>query len=179
MYYRIIGSLLICCLLVSCTSFKSKHIAGKVIDFKKKEIGKESIWKVGKKVFYIKIYSKNEAKLAHLEWNKEKKEFVAVNQNILRTKLGDYFFLNVQDNDGYYTIVRCAATSEDSIVIYTVEEKKVKADIKAGKLNATIEKHDIIFNGTKEELDNYLKENSDRIFDPSAPGVAHKIKTAK
>ena len=111
----------LCCLVItllitSCSFLKSEHYPGEPVDFSSKNIGKETVWKLNSdKVFHAVILNEQQIRVGNLEWNKDNEDFSAANQNVIVTKLGKNNFLNIEDDQGMYNILKFTASSENNV----------------------------------------------------------------
>lgn len=160
--------------LCSCASLKSKYYPGKVA-VEKGLIGKKMLCIFGDAAFNVNVLSCDDIVMARLEWDDQKKEFKAVNNKAVLSELGKgYLFLNILGDDGLYTILKCTPR-EKWIVVYTIKEEKIKKDIESGRIKATVNDKDskYVLDLSKEELDKYLEENVDTLFDYNNPMVVN------
>jgi hypothetical protein len=163
-------------LLTSCNFLKSEHYPGKPIKIEEKDIGKEMVWKLNEdNVYHTVILDNNRIKAGNLEWDKEKKIFNAGNQNIILSKLGENCFINVEDGDGMYKILKFTASSDSSIVAYTVNKKMMEKYIKDKILKASIVDNNVVLDLTKIELDDFIDKYCDDIFNYDSPLVFQKL----
>ena len=162
--------------LCSCTSLKSKCYPGEAVMNEDKNIGKDMVCTFNKAVYSVRAVKKDETVMGHLEWDKEKGEYKVVNNKAVLSKLDNYLFVNVLGDDGLYTILKIAASGEDSLVLYSVKKDKVEADIKAGRIRGLVKDQNIILDLAQEELDDYLRKNIGTAFDYNSPGVVLIIK---
>jgi hypothetical protein len=168
--------MIFCLLLTSCNFLKSEHFPGKPINIEDKDIGKEMAWKLNKdKVYKTVILDKNLIKAGNLEWNKEQETFYAVNHNIILSKLGNNYFINIEDRDGMYRILKFTISSDSTVVAYTVDKDKMDNYINDGKLKAEIVDGNIILDLTKIELNNFIDKYDNEIFNYDNPFVFQKI----
>ncbi len=168
-------------ILASCTSIKSEHYVGKIEPISDKEIGEETIWQFDDEVFHVKILSSEKAVGSQLKWNKEANKYETEDYDIIISKIGDALFLNIKkQNEKLYTILRLSPTVSDEIVLFSVDKDVLTKHIAEGKLKATAkDKHTYTLEMTKEELDNYMTEHMNTIFDFNASEIIKPIKAFK
>ncbi len=163
-------------LITSCSFLKSEHYPGEPINFETKDIGKETVWKLNSdKVFHAVILDNQQVRVGNIEWNKDSEDFFAVNQNVIVTKLGENNFLNIEDDHGMYNILKFTASSENNVIAYTVNKDKMQEFIEDGKLNASIDDESIILHLSKPELDEFIENHINDIFNYNNPFVFQKI----
>jgi len=163
-------SLILAATISSCASLKCKYYPGKLAA-EKNLIGRKMLCTFGSTAFNVNILSSEDIVMARLEWDAQKKEFKAINNKVLLSELENgYLFLNILGDDGLYTILKCSAR-EKWIVFYTIKEEKIKKDIESGRIKATVNDKDskYVLDLSKEELDKYLAENIDTLFDYNNP----------
>ena len=162
-------------LMFSCAAIKSVHYVGKkesVFNGYSKEI---SIWKYEKQVIYVKPIDDYIAITSTLEWDQSKKLFSASNAQILITNIGDHKFLNIKE-DSLFTILKLAPSSDGQLVLFTINEEKIKKDIEESRIKIKDRKNfDYNLDLSKEELDNYISENINSLFDYTISGVVSPI----
>ena len=174
--------------LVSCSSMKSEHYVGKKIPIQE-ELEEESIWQFEDKVFYVRtIGSEDSATItaSALQWNKSKKKYEVEIFQVALTQLeinnsDDALFLNLKDDkDGLYKIFRLSpSTNEKDMVIFTIDTEVIKKHIQEGKVKAVKEEDGFLLKLTKEELDDYVRNNVNEIFDFGSAGVIKSLKGFK
>lgn len=161
--------------LCSCTSLKSKYYPGTVVESEKGNIGKTLICNFNEQIFLVNTQSKDEIVMGHLEWDEKKHEFKAVNNKVVVSKLKENtLFFNILGDDGLYTILKFApGFNKNAAVLYSVKKEKIQQDIKDGKIKAASNKDqsEFVMELTKDELDKYILENMDTLFDYNNPGV--------
>jgi len=166
----VLVSLVLFVLLVSsCTKLKSAHYVGEREILTTKEYEKESIWQYEDDVFYARIIDSTTVIASSLEWNNSKKEYEVVTMEVIPTKIGENYFLNLKEADGLYNVLRMISTSDGSIAFFGVDDEKLDKDMEEGRIKATKDDNDYILELDKAELDVYISENINELF---------KIKTA-
>ncbi|MCP3898755.1 MAG: hypothetical protein GY707_03365 [Desulfobacteraceae bacterium] len=188
---RIIFScIMISGILMSCSSLKSEHYVGEKLPIHEL-LQKESIWQFKDTVFYVRTGGDSHefvTTATALQWNELKNKYDIKTSKIVLTKLpnkdvdvDDSRFLNLKnDKDDLYTILRLIPANNDKdLIIFTVNDNVIEKHIKEGKVKAVEKSKDFILKLTKEELDNYIKENLNEIFDYSAAGIIQPIKGFK
>jgi hypothetical protein len=129
---------------------KSKYYVGQKEPIDGKDIEKDSIWQVMDNVFYLRVIDPETLKASTLEWNASRNRYETKTFEVVLTKLDEHFFLNL------------------------------KKDMKEGKLKALKKgKYDFILQLTKEELDNYVRQNMNELFDYDSPGIIKPLKGFK
>jgi hypothetical protein len=167
---------------------KSEHYVGKKIPIQE-ELEEESIWQFEDKVFYVRtIGSEDSATItaSALQWNKSKKKYEVEIFQVALTQLeinnsDDALFLNLKDDkDGLYKIFRLSpSTNEKDMVIFTIDTGVIKKHIKEGKVKAVKEEDGFLLKLTKEELDDYVRNNVNEIFNFGSAGVIKSLKGFK
>ncbi|MCK5543209.1 MAG: hypothetical protein KAI40_11010 [Desulfobacterales bacterium] len=181
---------LFCCtmislFLVSCSSLKSEHYVGQKLPIHE-ELEEESIWQFEDKVFYVRVVSPANSPIitaSSLQWNKLKNKYEIKTSQVTVTELkiddaDDSLFLNLkEEKEGLYTILRLIPSSSDKdMVIFTVDKGTIKKHIKEGKVKAVKKGDAFILKLTKEELDSYIRENLNEIFDYGGAGIIKPLK---
>ena len=170
------GILAISLFLTSCNFLKSEYYPGEPINIENKDIGKEMAWKLNKdKIYHTVILDENLIKAGSLEWDKEQKVFHASNQNIILSKLGDDCFINIEDSDGMYKILKFTMSSDSTVVAYTVNKEKMENYIDEGKLKASMVDNNVVLDLTKIELDDFIDKYGNEIFNYDSPFIFQKI----
>ena len=80
------GSAVLCLFLSSCYTFQSKYIVGEKTPIENKKIGEENKWQYDDKEFFTRVIGPETLIMAALGWDKEKKEYMASNTQIVLTK---------------------------------------------------------------------------------------------
>jgi len=169
-------AILLLSILTSCSFLKSEHYPGEPIDIEDKDIGKEMVWKLNSdKIYHTVILDKNLIKVGNLEWDKNSEIFNAYNQTVILSKLGDNTYINIEDSDGMYKIMKLTISSDSSLVAYTVNKDKMENFIDEGKLKALIVGDNVVLDLTKIELDDFIEKYSNEIFNYDNPLVFQKI----
>ena len=161
-------SALLCCLIlmaasISCTSLKSKHIAGEKVPLTQEDISADSIWKLGDDVYFLRLAEEGTLVAATLSWNEKTGAYAMKTYQLVPSKIGEHHFLNVKDGD-YYTILRLVGAGEDEVVLFTVDKDKLAKDIADGLLQAREEDGGFIVDEPKEALDRYIASHIDTLF---------------
>lgn len=168
-------SLLVACFLsVSCSSLKSPYYVGEQQPIEDKDLNTDSVWQLGDAVYFVRVVDSNTVVASYVEWDKETQKHTLSTCQLVLSKLGDTLFLNAKD-DGLYTILRMIPSIDGSMVLLTVDSDKVEADIAEGKIKAHKDGSDIITDCSKEELDQYVKDNLQTLFDLDSSSVAKLI----
>jgi hypothetical protein len=159
---------------------KSKYYVGQKEPIDGKDIEKDSIWQVMDNVFYLRVIDPETLKASTLEWNASRNRYETKTFEVVLTKLDEHFFLNLKkENEELYIILRMSA-SPQGMALFTVKDKKIEKDMKEGKLKALKKgKYDFILQLTKEELDNYVRQNMNELFDYDSPGIIKPLKGFK
>lgn len=160
--------------VISCTSLKSRHIAGEKVLLTTEDISADSIWKAGEEVYFVRLVEEGTLVAATLNWDEKTGAYAMQTYQLVPSKIGEHHFLNVKDGD-YYTILRLVGAGEDAVVLFTVDKDKLAKDRADGLLEAREEDGDIIVDGSKEALDRYIESHIDTLFSLDAAGVARLI----
>ncbi len=171
--------------LVSCSSLKSEHYVGEQVPIQE-DLAQESIWQFEDQIFYVRgqgMENPGTMTAWTLNWNESENRYEVIESRVVVTqlKLKDsraLLFLNLkEEKDDLYKIFRLIpSTNEQDAIIFTVDAGKIKEQIKNGKVKAFKKDGDFILQLTKKELDRYIKENADEIFDFSTAGIIRSIK---
>lgn len=134
-----------------------------------------SVWKYDDDLFYVKPVDKSSAIAATLQWDASQETFQVVSRQLLITRIDDHLFLNIKE-DGLYTILRMAfahTSDNDPIVLFTVKEAKLKADMAAGKIKTkpSTDKDTYVLDVSKKTLDTYIRRQGDDLFDFDSAGT--------
>ena len=134
-----------------------------------------SVWKYDDDLFYVKPMDKHSAVAATLQWNPSQETFQVVSRQLVITRIDDHLFLNIKE-DGLYTILRMAfahTSGNDPIVLFTVKEAKLKADMAAGKIKTkpSTDKETYVLDVSKKTLDTYIRRQGDDLFDFDSAGT--------
>lgn len=170
-YVKYFVLLTIFLLMFSCAAIKSVHYVGEKESIFNGSSKKISIWTYEKQVIYLKPIDDYTAIASTLEWDKSKMLFSASNAHILITTLGDHKFLNIKE-DSLYTILKLVPSSDGHFVLFTINEDSIKKDIEESRIKIKDRKNfDYNLDLSKEELDNYISENINSLFDYTVAGV--------
>lgn len=176
----LIGCVIICLFLSSCYTLHSKHVVGEKKLIENKKIDAEGRWQFEDKDFFTRVIGHGTLVGSSLGWDETKKEYKASNVQIVLTQLDDTNFLNIKESkDDLYTIYRMDYSGDGSIVVYTIKEETMDRHIKEGKVKATKTKYNnssYILELTKEELDIYIQENINNLFDYGNPIIIKQFK---
>jgi len=174
--------------LSSCSTMKSEHYVGEKIPVQE-DFAEESIWQFEDTVFYVRTLGSGESATitaSSLLWNKSEKKYKVKTAQVIITKLetGDTdesYFLNLKDEkEGLYTILHLVpSTNERDMVFFTIDTGTMRDHITEGKIKAVEQKDAFILKCSKEELDNYIRENLTEIFDFGGAGILKSLKGFK
>ena len=170
---------MICLVFVSCASMKSKHYAGEKSPVFDGEMQGECIWQFEDRVFHVHPIDSSTAVVSSLEWDKTQKRYNEKKATISLSafKEDEFYFLNLKlENEGVYTIFRIiGATNEKDFILFTVDAKTIERHMKAGKVKASKKGNDYILDLAKKELDAYVKENLNELFNHDIAGIIRRI----
>jgi hypothetical protein len=173
---KLIAFAIVSLFAVSCTSLKCKNYVGTKEPIKESDLNTESIWQFNDTIFFVRVVDQM-GTVSGLEWDESKKEYQVRKSNFILSKLDEHYFLNFMDGkDDLYTILRVSSLTDDTIAIFTVDKEKIERHIKEGKVKATKKEDSFILDLTKEELDNYMRNNLNDIFNYDAGGLLKQIK---
>ena len=160
-------------LLSSCSSLKSPYYIGEKVEFSENEIGNETVWRLEEDVYHVKIVSSNEVVVSTVNWVDRNKKFTTENHELVISELDDRLFINLKEDD-LYRVLRITPAGQ-SIVFYMVDGDQLKKHIPSGKVEFT-EKGDVYtLKGSKEEIDQFIRENITTIFNPDHVVVAELL----
>jgi hypothetical protein len=171
-FLSLVSLLALCFLSSSCSSLKSPYYIGEKQPME--GLSTDSVWQTGNAVSFVRVVDSNTVVASWVKWDKNSQKHTLSTSPLVLSKLGDTLFLNVKEDD-LYTILRIIPAPDGSMVLLTVDSDKVKADIAAKKIKAHTENSDIITDCSKEELDQYVKDNLPTLFDLNSSGVARLI----
>lgn len=173
-----ISWVLMCLFLMSCgTTLKSNHYVGIQEPVDEKELNKETIWTFQDEIFYVRAVDPNKIMASSLSWDSSENEYKVVTFQVVLTSLDKYTFLNLKDeNSASYSIYRVIPSTDGALVVFTADKGNMKRHADEGKIKAIERDNSFIIESTKEDLDDYVLNNVNEIFDYSR---AHIIKPLK
>ena len=160
--------------LLSCTSMKSHHIVGLEQVLTEKDLSQESVWKMGRDVFFVRRMADNTLIAASMDWHKNTQTYSVVSYPLVVSKLGEYTFLNIKEGD-LFTILRLVGAEGGAVVLLSVDSDKIETDREAGLIKAHRDDHAFIISGSKAEFDRYIETNIDTLFSLEAVGIVELI----
>lgn len=182
------GMLVVAGSLCSCSVLESDHYPGEKVDLKTMLPARSCwVWESGDGDgcdFQVILTGSNTVTVAGVDWS-EKKGIYTISFPVVISSLGDQFFVSSRYNlDGkemdHYFIQRLqiplthSGAFSDVGYLLEIDEAKVRQDIDEGKLSAEIDKHGIVFQGSKSDLDKYLRDNNSiYVFD--RPRVLRRV----
>ena len=173
---KLIAFAIISLFAVSCTSLKCKNYVGTKESIEESDLNTESIWQFNDTIFFVRVVDQS-VTVSGLEWDDSKKEYQVRKSNVILSKLDEHHFLNfMDDKDNLYTILRASSLTDNTIAVFTVNKEIIQRHIKEGKLKATKKEDSFILDLTKEELDNYIRNNLNDLFDYDAGGLLKQLK---
>ena len=92
--------------------------------------------------------------------------------------MDEHAFLNAKDGD-LYTILRLIPAIDESAAILTIDTDKLDKDIAAGTLKAKKGDREYVVEGSKEELDAYVRANLPTLFSTDMAGTIRLISGKK
>lgn len=170
----LVSLLAICLLSASCSSLKSSYYVGEQQPISNIDLTTNSVWQIEDVVYFVRVIDPNTVVTSSVKWDQDALKHTLSTYPLVLSKLGDTLFLNVKRDD-LYTILRMIPSVDDSFVLLTIDSDKMEADIAAGKIKARKEGSDIITDCSKEELDQYVKDNLATLFDLNVSSVAKLI----
>ncbi|MEA3346863.1 MAG: hypothetical protein U9Q21_02100 [Candidatus Auribacterota bacterium] len=177
---KLTGCVIISLFLTSCASLKSKHYVGIKEPIEKEDLEEESIWQFEDKVFYVRALDPATAIASSLKWDDSKKEYKIITTQVVLTKLDEHLFLNLKgEKEDLYTILRLTGSMDGTMIIFTVDDEEIEKHIKEGKVKAIKKGDNFILELTKEELDSYVRENLNNLFDYDIAGIIKPLKGFK
>lgn len=173
----LVGCVIIIVSLTSCASLKSKYYVGEIEPIDEEEMIEESIWQYNDKVFFLRAIDSTTVIASSLDWRESEKAYKVITSQVVITTLDEHLFLNLkEEKEDLYTILRLIPSMDGEMVILTVDKEKIEKHIKEGRVKATKAGDDFILNLTKKELDVYIRENLNDLFDYDVAGVIRPIK---
>ena len=175
---KAIVCVLISLFLTSCgTSLKSTHYVGVKEPVDEKELNQETLWTFEDNVFHVRAVDPNRIIASSLRWDEAEKEYKVETFPIVLTSLDKYTFLNLPGKAAeLYTIYRVIPSTDGSVILFTADKENMTKHIKEGKIKAIEKDNSFILEMTKEDLDKYVLDNLNEVFDYSS---AHIIKPLK
>ena len=164
----------LCVLCTSCSSLKCKHFPGKQEMITEKKLSDDSVWKFGEMVYHVKVAECNRVVASWVEWDDKAEKHKMDSFPVVVSKLDDTMFLNLKV-DQFYTILRAIPSGDDSIILLTIDDDKLEADIEKGIIKGTKKDGDYILDCTKQDLENYIKANLNTLFSLEAAGILKLI----
>ncbi len=164
----------ICILCASCASLKCEHFPGTQEMITQEKLSDKSIWKLGEVVYHVKVANSSRVVASWVEWDDSADEHTLKSCPIIISKLDETLFLNFKI-DGFYTILRIIPSGEHSLVLLTINPKKVEEDIESGVIKGSKENGEYKLDCTKQELESYITANLNTLFAPNAAGVLNLI----
>jgi hypothetical protein len=166
---------------MSCgTSLKSPHYVGIKEPADVKGLNKETIFTFEDDVFYVRAVDPNNIIASSLRWDAAEKEYKVDTFPIVLTILGKSRFLNLPDKStGLYTIYRLIPSMDGSLILFAADRHNMTKHIKEGRIKATEEDNSFILEITKEDLDKYVLDNLNEIFDYSCAYIIKPLKGIK
>jgi hypothetical protein len=183
MYKKTINMIVFCMLslgMASCASLKSKHYVGEKESGAEKDLKKETIWQFQEKVYYVRAIDPQTLIASTLEWNDEKKKYEVKTSQIVISKLNENLFLNLKpEKEDLYTILRLSPSTDKIMAIFTVDSDIIQKHMKEGRVKAVKKGDDFILELSKEQLDKYVQENINDLFNYKNAGIIKAIKGFK
>lgn len=153
--------------LSSCSVLKSAYYAGKIEPVSEEVLAEESIWLCNNEAYYLRRDESNSFIAATLEWDTKGGTYVVKSFPVVWTSLDDHTFLNIKEG-ALYTILRAAVlgndTSSEGLALFTVDKNRMQQAIESGSVKARIDGHHVILEGSKQEQDEYIKNNLRSVF---------------
>ena len=160
--------LMVGAVLTSCSVLKSEYYAGEIETVSEEDLSDESIWMCNDAAYYVRRTGSNTFTAATLNWNEEENEYKAESFALFLSKLDDNLFLNIEGEDGLYTIFRTAlagcSESSMSLVLFSVDKEAMKKAIDAGSIEGHMDGNDVVLNCSKAEQDEYIRNNIRTMF---------------
>ncbi len=169
--FIVVGFLVFTFVISSCTKLKSNYYVGEKEKISTKDLKKETIWQYEDDVFKVRILDSLTVIASSLEWDDSKNEYKIVTFEVVYSRLGDDYFLNIKEADELYTILRIAVSLDGTIAFFTVNKNQIENDIKQGIVKAAKRDSDYILDINKKELDKYVSENINELFKIKTPGM--------
>jgi hypothetical protein len=164
--------------LCSCSTIVSPHYVGKPAPVFSADLV-ERAWYVGGHVWHVKPISKHEAIASTLSWHHGDELFEQTVIKLLATRLDEGMFLNIKQGENYavYRLLPAFAVGCEFALI-GINPKKVSQDIADGKIEGEprVDWFDAFtLNVEKRDLDRYVKENLNTLFDVERLSIANPI----
>lgn len=160
--------------LVSCSELRSPHYVGEVVEIMEEDLGRESAWVMDEELYWIRRTGSNSFVAATMEWNRKTETYEARTAPILLTQLDDHLYLQLKEDDEYI-ILRAACSQDESLILFTIKKDIIEKDVQEGKIRARISGNKITLECSKEEQDEYIRDNVERIFSYDCARVARKV----
>ena len=160
--------LMVGAVLTSCSVLKSEYYAGEIETVSEEDLSDESIWMCNDAAYYVRRTGSNTFTAATLNWNEKENEYETESFALFLSKLDDNLFLNIEGEDGLYTIFRTAlagcSESSMSLVLFSVDKEAMKKAIDAGAIKGHMDGNDIALDCSKAEQDEYISNNIRTMF---------------
>jgi hypothetical protein len=164
--------------LSSCSTIVSPHYVGEPAPVFSADL-EERAWYVGGHVWHVKPTSKHGAIASTLSWHYGDELFEQTVMELLTTRLGESVFLNIKQGNNYAIFRLLPAFSFDcEFALIGVDAEKVAKDIAAGRIagEAKVDWFDaFILNVEKRDLDKYVAENLNTLFDVERLSIGNPI----
>jgi hypothetical protein len=174
--------------LTGCTALESEFYPGEQVTDISQFLAEESVWTTGDGgAFYIRPAGTNTFQLTGLEWNKKAGSYEIEKIELILSKLDDQLFISCkEDNDDHYVIVRLVLpeTSDglpETAILLNIDEEKIIQDAEAGLVKFKAKKskgkpsYETTLTGTKEEQDEYFKNNPNSLYDLNGAVVLKRV----
>lgn len=172
LHYAMFMALALTC--ASCASLKSQHFPGTRESIAEKGLSGKSIWKFGTEVCNVQTVTPNKVVASWVKWDEATATHKLQSCEVVLSKLDETLFLNLQI-DGLYTILRVVPAGEHEVVLLTIDNEKVEADLENGAIKGTKKGGEFTLECSKDELDAYFRANLNTLFSLKAAGVLKLI----
>ena len=181
---KFIMAVLLLLTVVSCNTLKSRHYVGERISNEEllKTFHEDSTWEFHESAIHVKI-AKDEIFASSVKWNPQKKLHEVETKTVIFSNIEDANFINIKDGE-LYNILQIGFASKNEFILYRVDEKKIKKDmknkvIKGVSKGSFLKEDNYILDVTKNELDEYIRKNVSTLFCRDMVGILRCLKQEK
>jgi hypothetical protein len=161
-------------MLASCASLQSPYVIGEATTYSEDEIGNETVWKIDDEIYYARIISTNTVAVSVVKWDQEAQSNSVETVDLIRSELDGHGFVNFKEADAYF-ISRVAPFGDNTLVFYPVDNDALEKLIASDHIEQGEKKGAYILKGTKVEIDQFVSEHVEHIFNTDTPVVAELI----
>lgn len=169
------GLFLAVSLLVSCSALQSSDIVGERKTFSEEEVGSESVWKIEDQLYYVRVASANRLVASTVKWDKDRQAHKLETEEIVLSRLGDDQFLNLKIEDLYHIHYMVPSDDGRVLLFYGINPDALNKHLGRGVVKRDARQDVYTLEGTKEEVDQFIRAHIKSIYDPRKVTAAHLI----